>query len=295
MRGHGFLILPFFCSLVYAAGALFLKRAMEAGQSPRHVLGVSSLALAAFSLPLLLWAEKPLGSPSVWVWLTAPACSFLFFLGQIGTFRALSGGDASVATPILGTKVVITALLSALFLPGGIAPSLWWGAFLCTAGVALVGRPIGVSVGKAWRAVGWGFFAATAFSLTDVLVVGGAGNLGFCLFGPMMMVGMAALSLGTIPPREWARMVRGSGGGWTLGGAALIGLQGSFLYASIALSGDPVGVNIVYAVRGLWSVILVAWIGKWLGNREAGLPKSVLVFRGLGAVLLAGAVWVVLG
>lgn len=293
MRGHGFLILPFFCSLVYAAGALFLKRAMEAGQSPRHVLGVSSLALAAFSLPLLLWAEKPLGSPSVWVWLTAPACSFLFFLGQIGTFRALSGGDASVATPILGTKVVITALLSALFLPGGIAPSLWWGAFLCTAGVALVGRPIGVSVGKAWRAVGWGFFAATAFSLTDVLVVGGAGNLGFCLFGPMMMVGMAALSLGTIPPREWARMVRGSGGGWTLGGAALIGLQGSFLYASIALSGDPVGVNIVYAVRGLWSVILVAWIGKWLGNREANLPRSALVLRGVGAALLVGAVWVV--
>jgi len=56
-----------------------------------------------------------------------------------------------------------------------------------------------------------------------------------------------------------------------------------------------VGVNIVYAVRGLWSVLLVAWIGKWLGNREAGLPRSVLWLRGLGAVLLIGAVWAVLG
>ena len=75
----------------------------------------------------------------------------------------------------------------------------------------------------------------------------------------------------------------------------MIGFQGTFLYASIALSGDPVGVNIVYAVRGLWSVLLVAWIGKWLGNREAGLPRSVLWLRGLGAVLLIGAVWAVLG
>ena len=80
-----------------------------------------------------------------------------------------------------------------------------------------------------------------------------------------------------------------------IGGAALIGLQGSFLYASIALSGDPVGVNIVYAVRGLWSVLLVMWIGKWLGNREASLARPVLLLRGLGATLLIIAVWAVLG
>jgi len=72
-------------------------------------------------------------------------------------------------------------------------------------------------------------------------------------------------------------------------------VQGSLLYAAIALSGDPVGVNIVYAVRGLWSVILVLWIGKWIGNREAGRSGAVLVSRAIGAALLFGAVWVVLG
>jgi len=295
MTGHGFLILPFFCSLVYAIGALLLKRAMEAGQSPRHVLVACNLGLALFSLPLLWWAKMPPSGLSAGIWLAAPACSVLFFLGQIGTFRALSGGDVSVATPILGTKVVITAILGTFFLPGGVAPHLWLGAFLGTAGVALVGLQPGVHTGKALRTVGWGLFAAAVFSLTDVLVARAAKELGFCLFGPWMMVGMAALSVWMIPWRRWAGIYRGSGGRWTLVGTSLIGLQGSLLYAAIALSGDPVGVNIVYAVRGLWSVILVLWIGKWIGNREAGRSGAVLVSRAIGAALLFGAVWVVLG
>ena len=98
-----------------------------------------------------------------------------------------------------------------------------------------------------------------------------------------------------MPPWHWPRIVEGLGVRWMLAGVACIGIQGVGLYATIALSGDPVGVNIVYAVRGLWSVLLVAWVGKWLGNREAGLPRMVLFLRGVGATLLLGAVWAVLG
>ena len=295
MTGHGLLILPLFCSLVYAIGALLLKRSMEAGHPPRHAMVACNLAIALFSLPLLFWAKLPPPGLSVWIWLAAPACAVLFFLGQIATFRALAGGDVSVATPILGTKVLMTALFGALFLPGGVAPHLWMGAILGTAGVALVGLQPGVRRGKALRAVGWGLASATVFSLTDVIVARAAKEIGFCLFGPWMMVGMAAFSVWLVPPQDWGKIFRGVSGGWMIGGAALIGLQGSFLYASIALSGDPVGVNIVYAVRGLWSVLLVMWIGKWLGNREAGLARPVLLLRGLGATLLIIAVWAVLG
>jgi len=294
MTGHILLILPFFCSLVYAIGALLLKRSLEAGHPPRHAMVACNLAMALFSLPLLFWAKLPPPGLSLWTWLAAPACSVLFFLGQFATFRALAGGDVSVATPVLGTKVLITALFGAVFLPGGVAPSLWVGAVLGTAGVALVGLQPGVRKGKALRAVGWGLASATVFSLTDVLVARAAKEIGFCLFGPWMMVGMAALSVWLVPPVDWGKIFRGVGGGWMTGGVALIGLQGSFLYASIALSGDPVGVNIVYAVRGLWSVLLIPSIGKWLGNREAGLPRSVLVLRVVGATLLVGAVGVVL-
>ena len=253
----------------------------------------SNLALALFSLPLLFWARPPPDGLAGWRWGAAPACSVLFFLGQICTFRAISGGDVSVATPIFGTKVVMTALFGALFLPGGVGPDLWVGAFLCTAGVALVGMQPGVRRGQALRAVGWGLGSAAVFSLTDVIVARAAPEIGFCLFGPWMMVGMAVMSVWVVPPGEWGKILQGSGWGWAWAGAALIGFQGTFLYASIALSGDPVGVNIVYAVRGLWSVLLVAWIGKWLGSREAGLAGPILFLRGLGAFLLFAAVLVI--
>ena len=294
MTGHVFLILPAFCSLVYAIGALFLKRSMEAGQSPRRVLVGCNLAMAICFLPLLGWARPPSTDLPVGIWLAPVACAGLFFLGQIGTFRALSGGDASVATPILGTKVIMTALIGAIFLPGGVAPKLWMGAGLGTVGVALVGFQPGGHTGRALRAVGWGLFAALVFSLTDVLVARAAKPMGFCLFGPLMMSGMAALSCTVLPVRDWFRVAEGKGIPWMLVGAGLIGLQATGLYAAIALSGDPVGVNIVYAVRGLWTVLLVAWIGRWIGNREAGLPGPVLMLRGLGAGLLFSAVWVLL-
>jgi drug/metabolite transporter (DMT)-like permease len=295
MTGHAYLILPFFCSLVYAVGALFLKRSMEAGQAPRRVLVSSNLALGTCFLPLLLWAEKPPAGLGWEIWLTPVLCSGLFFLGQIGTFRALAGGDVSVATPILGTKVVMTAMIGAIFLPEGVPARLWLGAFLGTAGIALVGLQPGARTGKALRAIGWGLFAAAVFSLTDVLVARTARELGFCLFGPLMMLGMAVLSVSVMPPWQWPQVVEGLGVRWMVAGGACIGIQGVGLYATIALSGDPVGVNIVYAVRGLWSVLLVAWVGKWLGNREAGLPRMVLFLRGVGAALLLGAVWAVLG
>ena len=295
MTGHAYLILPFFASLVYAVGALFLKRSMEGGQDPSRVLVSCNLAMGACFLPLLLWVEKPPEGLGWEIWLTPSLCSVLFFLGQIGTFRALAGGDVSVATPILGTKVVMTAMLGAFFLPEGVPGRLWLGAFLGTAGIALVGLQPGARTGKALRALGWGFFAAAVFSLTDVLVARTAKELGFCLFGPLMMAGMAVLSVSVMPPWHWPRIVEGLGVRWMLAGVACIGIQGVGLYATIALSGDPVGVNIVYAVRGLWSVLLVAWVGKWLGNREAGLPRMVLFLRGVGATLLLGAVWAVLG
>ena len=74
----------------------------------------------------------------------------------------------------------------------------------------------------------------------------------------------------------------------------MIGVQSMGVLGGIVLSGDPIGVNVVYALRGLWSVGLVAWVGGWVGNREAGLPRRVLGMRALGAGFLLGAVWAVL-
>ncbi|NDC79942.1 MAG: DMT family transporter [Verrucomicrobia bacterium] len=294
MTGHAYLILPLFSSGVYAAGTLFIKRSLEMGQPPRRVLVGSNLAMWLCFLPLLLGAKIPSANLPVWMWLAPPVCSVLFFLGQVGTFRALAGGDVSVATPVLGSKVVLTALGCACFLPGRVPAKFWIGSALCSLGVALLSWSGGGRKKGAWRAVGWGLLAAASFSLTDVLVAKAAPQIGLALFGPMMMSGLAVLSAWVLPVWAWGGLARGSGKGWLVTGVVLIGMQAVGVLAGIVLSGDPVGVNIVYALRGLWSVGLVFFLGRWVGNREAGLPGRILGVRALGAGLLFGAVWAVL-
>jgi len=71
-------------------------------------------------------------------------------------------------------------------------------------------------------------------------------------------------------------------------------VQALGVLSGIVISGDPIGVNVVYALRGLWSVGLVVWVGRWVGNREAGLPGRVMGMRAVGAGLLFLAVWAVL-
>lgn len=280
--------------MVYAAGTLFIKRSIEMGQPPRRVLVGSNLAMALCFLPLLLGAKIPDGNLSPWIWGVPFLCSCLFFLGQVGTFRALAGGDVSVATPILGSKVVLTAVGSACFLPGQVPVRFWIGSALCSLGVALLSWSGGGKKKGAWRAVLWGLMAAASFSLTDVLVAKKAGVLGLSLFGPLMMTGLAALSAWVLPVWAWGGLARGSGKGWLVLGVLMVGFQAVGVLAGIVLSGDPVGVNIVYALRGLWSVGLVLCLGKWVGNLEAGLPAKILGLRALGAAMLFGAVWAVL-
>ena len=295
MTDHRYLILPLFSSVVYAGGMIFLKRALELGQPPRRVLVGSNLAMGLAFAPLLFWAEWPKGDFPQWMWLGPSFCAVLFFLGQVGTFRALAGGDVSVATPVLGSKVVLTAVGSAWLLPGRVPEKFWVGAALCSLGVALLGGGGGEKGKKgAWRAVGWGVGAAASFSLTDVLVAKTAPQIGLALFGPWMMGGVAMLSVLVLPVWAWGGLGSGEGRGWLGWGVAMIGVQALGVLGGIVLSGDPIGVNVVYALRGLWSVGLVAWVGGWVGNREAGLPRRVLGMRALGAGFLLGAVWAVL-
>jgi hypothetical protein len=56
---------------------------------------------------------------------------------------------------------------------------------------------------------------------------------------------------------------------------------------AIRFSGDATAVNIVYSSRCVLSVVLAWATARWLGGREATLPRSVLLLRLGGALLLA--------
>ena len=75
-----------------------------------------------------------------------------------------------------------------------------------------------------------------------------------------------------------------------ISGALLLGGQNLVMALAIRFSGDATAVNIIYSSRCVLSVVLAWATARWLGSREATLPRHVLLLRLAGAALLAGAI-----
>jgi hypothetical protein len=77
-------------------------------------------------------------------------------------------------------------------------------------------------------------------------------------------------------------------------GALLLALQNLVVTLAIRFSGDATAVNIVYSSRCVLSVVMAWATARWLGSREATLPRTTLLLRLAGALLLAAAILMVL-
>lgn len=83
------------------------------------------------------------------------------------------------------------------------------------------------------------------------------------------------------------------GGGW-LPGHWLLALNNAGVVLAIVMVGSATAVNIVYSVRGLFSVLLVWLVGHWFTNEEQRLGGHVLQLRLAGAGLMVAAIVLVL-
>lgn len=298
------LFLPIGAGLGYACGAIAIKRALGVGASGGAVnLLCNSLMALLFQL---LWLLP--GRVSDPVLLLAPlGCGLLFFLGQVFTFRAISTGDISVATPLLGTKVVLVALFS-VFLIGEPLPGLWWiASMLASIGIALISYMPGGSHRRLAVTTGWSFAAASLFALTDVCVQKWVPSVGYSRFAPVMFGSMGIASLVVYLP-SLITVTRSSPSQrslfhgfpraslpWLLGGALLLGVQALAMYSAIGLHGSATLTNILYGSRCLWSVLLVWILGVAAGDFSPREKRfAIMARRFLGALLLLGAMALVL-
>jgi drug/metabolite transporter (DMT)-like permease len=279
-------LLPLCSGLGYALAALLLKRATEGGVGPWRAMVVTNWMN---SLILGLWWFSG-GKAFAWdhFW-HAVLTGAVFFIAQIFVFLALSRGDVSVATPVLGTKVIFVVLFTKM-LTSAPMPGAWWNAALLTAlGTALLGG--GPPKRGAGVGIVFGFIAAALFSLTDVWCQMWAPAWGFGHFAPVMFGTVGLLSFGLIPIfREPLRAMGRVNFSWLLGGAVLIGLQVTCVAYTVMVYGGATRVNILYNTRGVWSVVLVWVFGHWFGNTERNLGIAVLARRLVGALLLLAAI-----
>lgn len=283
-----YLLLPLLAALVYAVGALALKRALSFGLGLWRLTFLANLVMGLLFLPLLLLggAENADGR-----WYQPVLGGLAFFTGQIFTFLALNKGDVSVATPVMGIKVVLVALFSTILVAEPVSPQLWGGAFLTTVGILLLHGGSAAERRLVWPTLLLAASSASAFALTDVLVQRWAPLWGIGHFLPLMFGCLTVLSFVFVPFFKgplWP-LPRG-GAGWVLGGCVLLALQALILAVTFGVFGDATAVNIVFSSRGLMSVVLVWLVGHWFTSSEQHLGRKVLARRLAGASLLIAAI-----
>ena len=291
------LALPLLASFLYAAGSWGLKLGLRRGAAPRLVTALSNLAMAGWSAPLVFFFPGQAHQPG---FLAAASAGCALFLGRVCAIRALSRGDLSHATPILGIKTIFVALLTSLFLNEKITSGLMAGAGLTSLSVALLSFTPSASGGV--RALGkidrpttlWALLAAFLFAVTDIIVQRYARLVGVGWFQPVMFSTLALLTplLFTLEKPKIPSSSLPAESRWPIFlGSGVIGFQTSLVILVIGIFGHATATNVVYASRGLWAVLMEGAAG----GGAAAMDRRILTLRLAGAALLLAAVALAVG
>ena len=275
---------------LYACSALLCKRGLELGSGTLRSLVFSNIFMSACFIPYPFLAEKKLSLEFI---LSGFLLGILFFLSQMLCFLSLRRGDASLMTPIMGTKPVFVAFFVVLFnlVPNEITISTWVAVGLSTLSIGLIGWP---SKGSVFSIQGLllAVAGAAGFGLLDSLVPYFTHNSDpfFLLFIVFGSVGLISIII--IPWTEGSFLPYRKGTDiWMWLSALPMGGQAICMSMAIGLYQVPTEANIFYAGRGFWSVILVVIFGGWLGLNEGHSSASLFLRRMIGALLLLIGVW----
>jgi len=280
-----YLLLPLLAAIVFALGSMVFKRAYDEGAGVVHAVVVNNVLLAIVFLPLFAFESRPIPWSQ---WYLPVLTGGVFAAGHLLNALSLRVGDVSVATPLLGAKVVFVAILAWLVFGWPLTAKQWLAAALATGGVFLMGMTDFKPGGRAGLTTVLALGCAGAFSLTDVMIQSWADGFGVFNFLPVQFAALAIFSLAMVPffsrnslyapLKAWP---------WIFAAAVLSAIQAILITAAIGIWRDAAAVNVVYATRGLWSIAFVWCVGHWLKNRErhtAG-PRA-MGFRSLGAALI---------
>ncbi len=280
-----YLVMPLAGAVIYAAASMFLKKALSEGLQPMASFHINNWAGAVF-FATLAFLEK---GPVQWAhWYQPVLIGSVFFVGGWFTFLAMKRGDVSLVTPVLGSKVVFVALGIALFTAEKMSVLTWAAALVTTTGIFLMSAtdlktPAG---GRMAGPVVLTLISAACFALADVFVQSWAAAFGGKMFlaitaGTTGVLSLVAMLFPGRPVLRWCRATQ-----WSLGGSFLIGVQAMLVALTIVTFRDAVGVNVVYATRGMWILMIVAVFGPLIGNQEKRDSGKAYRLRIVAACLL---------
>jgi len=284
-----YLVLPLIAAFAFALGSMVFKRAFAEGAGVVHAVVINNVVLGLIFFPLV-WFEP---QPVPWAnWHQPVLTAATFVVGHLLNVLSLRMGDVSVATPLLGSKVIFVALVGWWVFGTKLTSLQWLAATLATAGVLVMGLTDLQAGRKTGRTTLTALGCAAMFALTDTMIQAWGGPFGVIGFLALQFAALAMFSLATLPLfgvhslRAPAKAWR-----WLAVGTALSAVQALIITGTIAVWKDASGVNIVYATRGLWSIALVWLVGPWLQNTERHtVGGRRMGIRLLGGILILAAV-----
>lgn len=286
------LLLPLFASWLYVLAILLIKRSTDFGVGVYRTTFVANITSAIMFAPIWLYSHSDPDWNLFWQPLIT---AVLFIAGQMLTFYSLSKGDVSIATPVLGIKIILVAFFTTLVIGISVPLKLWASAALSVCAVALLNRNSGTKHHHIKITIAAAGGAACAYALFDVLVQKWAPHWGTGRFLPVMMGMVGILSLIFIPLfHAPLRTITKPAWGWLISGSFFIAAQAILFISTLAVYGKATTANIIYSSRGLWTVIAVWLVGHWFKNQEQHLGASILKWRLAGAVLMLVAIVLVL-
>jgi len=290
------LMIPFVASFVFVASLVCVQRAAR----PRtDKTGVGAITVLFFSNQTLALAfsffwpfRESLGGtmqPLSTLWQPLLLASF-FVLGLLFTFAAVRHGDISVATPVFGLKIFMVVLLLSVLGSEKLSISMWLAAAMAATGVGLIqwtgrGRPRHVFI-----TIVLAMLASMFYAHFDVLIQGWAPSWGVGRILPITFWFVSIISLPMIPWIDWQKLKDREILGWVALTSFLTMLQAFMIVGALAYFGDAARINIVFATRGMWAVVLAWAMGKTASNYEAEGSPTALRMRFVGASLLTLAV-----
>ena len=229
--------------------------------------------------------------------LAAGTVALLFMAGSILNFISLDRGDVSIATPVLGIKIILVAVFSTLLGSQAVTPKLWIAAALSTLAIALLNRTRAAHHHHVTTTILAAGASAASFALFDVLVQQFLQGLGP---GPLSCRRCSALSR-SIPsalvPQFPAPLSAIPAAGLEMAAGRL---RAHGAHSRWCLSPRLPGSRkrrrptwcTAHAACGAWSPVWL--IGHWFHNTEQQLGASVLRWRLIGAALMLAAIVLVL-
>lgn len=295
-------IMAFAAAIVVSFAIIFTKRAYADGAKQNHIL-ISTTVFQPFiyTLLFLLNGEATINWDQLhWTLIY----SALISIGMLIGFTAIKMGDASIISPIMGSKVVFVAIGTYIFSIGIMSKEVIIGVILCVVSILLLGIEFKKTDTEKQDKYGKDIILPIILALIAIIFLGlsdiviqekapAMNQLVFLVVGSTItaivflirgFITKVRINTAAKSVKKWIWLA-----GLANGGAGLI------LGLSIAYYGHATEFNIIMGSRGVISVIAIALFANALKLKEAQKSTLTLIMRFLGSVCILIATALVLG